>query len=138
MHLPRAGAGLPANGADLAAGGEAYPKRPGPPPALGERERESALARMDGMESVLVSGVQLTEDQARVTIFDLPDRPGHCSAVFTAVAAGGIPVDTIVQNLTAAGKAELSFTVPAAQLGAGAGLHPRGGGGHRPRVPGAG
>ncbi len=116
LHLPRAGAGQPA-GPESGATPGGYPRRPGPHAALSERDRESALARMDGMESVLVSGVQLTEDQARVTIFDLPDRPGHCSAVFTAVAGAGIPVDTIVQNLTAAGRAELSFTVPAALLG---------------------
>src|SRR5262249_32221140 len=54
-------------------------------------------------------------DQGRITIFDLPDRPGNCSRVFQAVAAGGIVVDMIVQNLTA-GRVELSFSVPLGDL----------------------
>ncbi|HTK78795.1 MAG TPA: ACT domain-containing protein, partial [Gemmataceae bacterium] len=62
------------------------------------------------------SGVHLNADQSRITIHDLPDLPGHCSTVFNAVATGGILVDMIVQNTTAPGRAELSFTVPAADL----------------------
>ncbi len=49
-------------------------------------------------------------------VFDLPDLPGNCSTVFKAVATGGIIVDMIVQNLTGPGRAELSFTVPKADL----------------------
>ena len=52
------------------------------------------------MEDIVVSDVLLGTDQGRITIFDLPDRPGNCSRVFQAVAAGGIVVDMIVQNLT--------------------------------------
>ena len=74
------------------------------------------LARLGGMEDVLVSSVHLNTEQSRVTIFDLPDLPGNCSRVFSAVATGGVLVDMIVQNLTAQGRAELSFTVPAADL----------------------
>ena len=48
----------------------------------------------------------------QITIFDLPDQPGNCSRVFQAVAAGGINVDMIVQNLGNNGRAELSFSVP--------------------------
>jgi aspartate kinase len=76
------------------------------------RDGAAALAKLEGMEDILVSGVHLGADQARVTIFDLPDRPGHCSTVFNAVASGGTLVDMIVQNITAPGRAELSFTVP--------------------------
>jgi aspartate kinase len=68
------------------------------------------------MEDVLVSGVHLNADQSRVTIHDLPDVPGNCSRVFNAVATGGILVDMIVQNQSGPGKAELSFTVPRADL----------------------
>src|SRR5581483_5657298 len=46
----------------------------------------------------------------------LPDRPGHCSQVFQAVAAAGIVVDLIVQNLTGPGRAELTFSVPRKDL----------------------
>jgi aspartate kinase len=76
----------------------------------------SAIARLSGMEDVVISGVKLHTGYGRVTVFDLPDRPGNCSAVFEAVAAGHISVDMIVQNLTAPGRAELSFTVPKGDL----------------------
>ena len=66
-------------------------------------------------------------DQGRITIFDLPDRAGNCSRVFQAVAAGGIVVDMIVQNLTDAGRAELSFSVPQSDLERAAELDPRSG-----------
>lgn len=105
---PRKGAGVPADGG--------FKPRPSPLVVPGAKDREAAIARLAGMEDVLVSSVQLSTDQSRITIFDLPDQPGNCSRVFNAVATGGIIVDMIVQNLTAPGKAELSFTVPKADL----------------------
>jgi aspartate kinase len=72
--------------------------------------------RLDSMEDIVVSDVLLTTDQGRITIFDLPDRPGLCADVFRAVAGAGIVVDLIVQNLTGAGRAELSYSVPRADL----------------------
>ena len=59
---------------------------------------------------------QLNVDQGRITVLALPDKPGNCSRVFQAVAAGGIVVDMIVQNLPQVGKAELSFSVPRKDL----------------------
>jgi aspartate kinase len=55
-------------------------------------------------------------DQGRITVFSLPDKPGNCSSIFQAVAAGGIVVDMIVQNLPQVGRAELSFSVPRTDL----------------------
>jgi aspartate kinase len=112
LDKPRKGAGLPP---DQDAGGHFRP-RPAPLVVAGAKDREAAIARLEGMEDVLVSGVHLNADQSRITIFDLPDQPGNCSKVFSAVATGGIIVDMIVQNLTGPGKAELSFTVPKADL----------------------
>ena len=106
LAAPRKGAGVPADGG--------FKPRTAPLVVPGAKDREAAIARLDGMEDVLVSSVHLNADQSRITVFDLPDSPGNCSTVFTAVAAGGIFVDMIVQNITAPGKAELSFTVPAA------------------------
>ncbi|MFO0797332.1 MAG: aspartate kinase [Gemmataceae bacterium] len=104
----RKGAGVPA------AGG--FRHKPSPAVVPGEKDREAAVARLGGMEDVLVSSVHLDAAQSRVTILDLPDQPGNCSRLFSAVATGGVLVDMIVQNLTAHGRAELSFTVPAADL----------------------
>src|SRR5207244_11832941 len=68
--------------------------------------------KVSSLEEIVVSDVFLTTDQGRITIYDLADRPGNCSSVFQAVAAGGIVVDMIVHNLTSAGRAELSFSAP--------------------------
>jgi aspartate kinase len=108
---PRKGAGMPAD-----SGASGFKPRVRPLVVSGAADRGAAIARLEGMEDVLVSGVQLNTDQSRVTIHDLPDLPGNCSRVFNAVATGGILVDMIVQNLSGPGKAELSFTVPRADL----------------------
>ena len=61
--------------------------------------------------------MRLATDHGQITVFDLPDQPGNCSRVFQAVAAAGIVVDMIVQNLGNNGRAELSFSVPRDHLG---------------------
>ncbi len=93
----------------------AFRLRPTPISAA-STDRETSISRLDGMEDVLIDRVDLDEQQSRITIFDLPDRPGSCSRVFNAVASSGILVDMIVQNLTEPGRAELSFTVPRSDL----------------------
>lgn len=110
LAQPRKGAGE-----QPAAHGEFKP-RPAPMVVAAAKDREAAIARLDGMEDVLVSGVQLNNEQSRITIYDLPDRSGNCSKVFNAVATGGILVDMIVQNQSGPARAELSFTVPRADL----------------------
>jgi len=82
------------------------------PMTSGSKDRDASVARLDGMEDVLIDRVELNVQQSRITIFDLPDLPGNCSRVFNAVASGGILVDMIVQNRTGLQRAELSFTVP--------------------------
>src|SRR5262249_51172136 len=113
LHEPRPGAGL---------AGKTTPrafKRPPATPLDGSSRR--ALARLthqrSSMEEIVASDVLLDADQGRITIFNLPDRAGNCSHVFQAVAAGGIVVDMIVQNLSAQDRAELSFSVPRGELG---------------------
>jgi aspartate kinase len=104
---PRPGAGAPA--------GPAAPgHRPAAPQPAG-RDLAVLTQQLAGMEDIVVSDVLLATDQGRITVFDLPPRPAHGARVFGAVAAGGILVDMIVQNLTA-GRAQLSFSVPLADL----------------------
>ena len=93
-----------------------FKPRPNPLMVAASKDREAAIARLDGMEDVMVSGVHLNTEQSRVTVHDLPDLPGNCSRVFNAVATSGILVDMIVQNQSGPAKAELSFTVPRADL----------------------
>ncbi|MEM7791364.1 MAG: aspartate kinase [Verrucomicrobiota bacterium] len=64
------------------------------------------------MEDVVVSGVALDKNQAKIVVSDLPDRPGTAAMLFKSLAEAGISVDMIVQNLGRDGKANMTFTVP--------------------------
>jgi aspartate kinase len=78
----------------------------------GEGEEDST-----GMlESALIRGVALDVEEAKVTLDEVPDRPGIAAAIFKAVAAEGIHVDMIVQNVSHDGRTDLSFTIPRADL----------------------
>ncbi len=70
----------------------------------------------DEMEGVLISGIALDDDEAKVTIDDVPDRPGVAAQIFKAIAAEGINVDMIVQNVSHEAKTDMSFTAPRADL----------------------
>lgn len=69
-----------------------------------------------GMESVVVRGVSLERSQAKVTIDDVPDRPGVSAAIFGAIAQANIMIDMIVQNVSWDGITDISFTLSAADL----------------------
>jgi aspartate kinase len=68
------------------------------------------------MEHVLVSGVTAARDEAKVTMFGVPDKPGVASRIFKPLAEAGIVVDMIVQNVSADGRTDLTFTVPKGDL----------------------
>ncbi len=70
----------------------------------------------DMLESALIRGVALDAEEAKVTLDEVPDRPGIAAAIFKAVAAEGIHVDMIVQNVSHDGRTDLSFTLPRADL----------------------
>jgi aspartate kinase len=77
-------------------------------------EDEEASTGM--LESALIRGVALDVEEAKVTLDEVPDRPGIAAAIFKAVAAEGIHVDMIVQNVSHDGRTDLSFTIPRADL----------------------
>jgi aspartate kinase len=68
------------------------------------------------MEDVLISGIALDREEAKVTLDHVPDRPGVAAKVFKAIAAEGISVDMIVQNVSHEGATDLSFTAPLADV----------------------
>ena len=68
------------------------------------------------MEEVFVSGVTANKGEAKVTICDVPDRPGIAAKIFTDIAKHDINVDMIIQNISRRGYTDLSFTVPTAEL----------------------
>jgi aspartate kinase len=69
-----------------------------------------------GMESVVVRGVSLERNQAKVTIDDVADRPGISAAIFGAIASANITIDMIVQNVSFDGITDISFTLSGADL----------------------
>ena len=66
------------------------------------------------MEDVVVRGVSLDKNQAKVTVWSLPDQPGRAARIFNALSEATINVDMIVQNASHAGgnpATDLTFTV---------------------------
>ena len=69
------------------------------------------------MERQLITGIAYDKNEARITLTELPDRPGTVAAIFTPLAEANINVDMIVQSTPRAGeRADLTFTVPKAAL----------------------
>jgi aspartate kinase len=64
------------------------------------------------MERVFVSAVTLSKNEARLTLVRVPDKPGIASKIFTPISEAKIVVDMIIQNTSADGYTDLTFTVP--------------------------
>ena len=64
------------------------------------------------MEKIVVRGVAVNKDQAKVVVSNIADKPGSAAKVFKALANAHINVDMIVQNVGRQGVANLTFTVP--------------------------
>jgi aspartate kinase len=63
------------------------------------------------MDEVLVSGVSYDKNEVKITILRVPDRPGLAAQVFGPIADAHIVVDMIIQNASADGTTDLTFTV---------------------------
>ncbi len=63
------------------------------------------------MEKAVISGVAFNRDEAKITVHDVPDRPGIAYAILGPIADANIDVDVIVQNVGHDGMTDLSFTV---------------------------
>lgn len=70
----------------------------------------------EDMEKYVVSGVTITEDESKVSIIGVPDRPGVASSVFSQLAEADISVDMIIQNVASDNRNDISFTVAKADL----------------------
>jgi aspartate kinase len=64
------------------------------------------------MEQAIISAVTDDATEAKVTVSDVPDRPGIAARLFRALADHGVNVDMIVQNVSHDGTTDISFTVP--------------------------
>ena len=77
-----------------------------------EAEGTWVLRDEDVLEKAIVSGVAHDSGEAKATILGVPDRPGVAGRVFRPLADAGIHIDMIVQNVSAAGHTDISFTLP--------------------------
>jgi aspartate kinase len=68
------------------------------------------------MEQAIISGVTHDTSEAKVTIRDVPDRPGVAALVFTCMADANVNVDMIIQNVSEDGTTDISFTSPKTDL----------------------
>lgn len=73
--------------------------------------RKSGIKEAKRMEDVLVSGITLNRNEAKITICNVPDKPGIAAKIFTELANTGISVDMIVQNVSHLRQTDISFTV---------------------------
>jgi aspartate kinase len=65
----------------------------------------------ESMDDVLVSGVSYDKNEVKITLLRVPDRPGLAAQVFGPIADAHIVVDMIIQNASADGTTDLTFTV---------------------------
>jgi aspartate kinase len=63
------------------------------------------------MEDVVIRGVAVDKNQAKVTIAGVPDKPGVAAKVFKTIADANVNIDVIVQNVSEKGFTDISFTV---------------------------
>ena len=69
-----------------------------------------------GLENVVVRGISIERNQAKVTITNVPDKPGTASRIFTALAEANVIIDVIVQNVSVSGTTDISFTMNGDEL----------------------
>jgi aspartate kinase len=82
--------------------------------SFNENEGTWVVPEEKQMEDVLVAGVTATRDEAKVTLLGVPDKPGIAAQIFRPLSEASIVVDMIIQNISDAGRTDLTFTVPRA------------------------
>jgi aspartate kinase len=68
------------------------------------------------MEHVMVAGVAVDRNEAKVTLIGVPDQPGVVARIFKPLSEANIVVDLILQNISATGRTDVTFTVPRGDL----------------------
>lgn len=82
------------------------------------REGTMITKSLKAMEDIVVSGVSLQRNEAKVTVRDVPDKPGMAARLFSELGKSGLNIDMIVQNVSREGYTDLSFTVVKSELSA--------------------
>jgi aspartate kinase len=68
------------------------------------------------VEKENVSGIAYSRDESKLTVRRVPDRPGIAATIFGALSEQNVNVDMIVQNISADGTTDMTFTVSKADL----------------------
>lgn len=78
-----------------------------------EMEGTLILKEEENMERTIISSVVYNKNEARITMTNVPDKPGVAAAILTPISESGIIVDMIIQNTSAGGEGhtDFSFTV---------------------------
>ncbi len=84
--------------------------------SFSDKEGTIISREVKAMENITVSGIAMNKEEAKVTMCDVPDKPGIAAKIFKDIAAEDINVDMIVQNVSRTGATDVSFTVPGHDL----------------------
>ncbi len=69
------------------------------------------------VERQVITGIAHDKNEAKITLTNVPDRPGAVASIFTPLAEANINVDMIIQNIAHdSGSTDVTFTVPGAEL----------------------
>ena len=77
---------------------------------------QSVNSGRSAMEEVVITAITFDKNQVKLSVIDLPDRPGVAAKIFGELAKGGINVDMIIQSAAQDKKNDISFTVSRADL----------------------
>ena len=80
--------------------------------SFSDSEGTRVVSQEESLERAIISGIAHDTSEAKATILGVPDRPGIAARVFRLLADAGVNVDMIVQNVSAAGHTDISFTLP--------------------------
>jgi len=84
--------------------------------SFSDKEGTIISKEVKAMEDIVVSGVTVNKDEAKITISDVPDKPGIAAKIFKQLALANINIDMIIQNVSHTGCTDISFTVPQKSL----------------------
>lgn len=79
--------------------------------SFNEKDGTMIVKEVKRMEGVLITGVTLNKNEAKITMVSVPDKPGVAAQIFKELATAGISVDMIVQNVSHTRKTDISFTI---------------------------
>jgi aspartate kinase len=80
--------------------------------SFSDAEGTRVVSAEEGLERAIISGVAHDTSEAKATILGVRDQPGIAALIFRPLADAGVNVDMIVQNVSAEGHTDISFTLP--------------------------